>query len=81
MKVKVRVSGMIQSACGWSEKEFALSDGSTIQELKDFIESSESELRFESFRASAAINKVMADDESKLSDGDEVVFLPPLAGG
>lgn len=29
----------------------------------------------------AAINGVFASWEAKLADGDEVVFLPPVAGG
>ena len=81
MKVKVRVSGMIQSMCGWSEKEFLLDDGATVSRLKEIIEASQTGLEFDSFRANAAVNKAMAADESTLSDGDEIVFLPPLAGG
>jgi molybdopterin synthase sulfur carrier subunit len=32
-------------------------------------------------RMRAAVNQTMADEETSISDGDEVAFFPPVTGG
>ncbi len=71
----------MSSQFGWSEKEIVVEQGSTITELKKSIEDDSDAVRFESFHANAAVNQEVAKDQTTLNDGDEVVFLPPLAGG
>lgn len=37
--------------------------------------------RFDTARLRVAVNGALADWRQSLSDGDEVVFLPPVSGG
>ena len=81
MQVKVRINGIMGSQCDWREREFSLDEGSTIASLKNTIAMLERGIDFDSLRVNTVVNKQIVQDETQLSEGDEVMFLPPLAGG
>ena len=81
MKVLVRLRGVMGSQCNWDEREYSLESGATIATLKNSIETENSGISFESLRANAIVNNEFVTDDTLLNHGDEVSFLPPLAGG
>lgn len=82
MKIKVRLNGILNSRFGWHEQEFDLPTETTVAGLMQNLEEATEDFKFESIRSNIAINKQIVNDATvKLTDGDEVSFLPPLAGG
>lgn len=70
-----------------AEKQFLdveVESGTTARDLVDHIAMTETKMLIESLRHDAimlSVNKVFADWDQVLKDGDEVAFLPPFSGG
>ena len=78
-RVKVRYFAAFREACG-VEAETVESGGACVAEL--FEECQARHASLQSFSASlVAINDNMADWDSPFSEGDEILFFPPVAGG
>ena len=78
-QVKVRYFAAFREACG-IDSETVESQGATVAEL--FAECQARHASLQSYSASlVAINDDMADWDSPLSEGDEILFFPPVAGG
>ncbi len=75
MKVHVRFYALFREHAGVSEK-FVETQASTARELFAQLE-----LPLSAHLTKVAINGRMASLNDAISDGDEVVFLPPVAGG
>ena len=79
MNVNVRYFAIFREAAG-KDSESINSSAVTPREL--FAELSAKNPGLERFEAAlVAINDEMADWNSPLSEGDEVLFFPPVAGG
>lgn len=79
MNLKVRYFAIFREAVGTDSQAVSTSAGSA-GEL--FAELSLKNPGLEGFEAAlVAINDEMADWDSPLADGDEVLFFPPVAGG
>jgi molybdopterin synthase catalytic subunit len=81
MQVKVRLFAILRQQAGWREKAIELRDGATIEDAWHFlaglapaIAPSREVVRF-------ARNREYVSADTTLEDGDELVLIPPVAGG
>jgi molybdopterin synthase catalytic subunit/molybdopterin converting factor small subunit len=81
MRVTIRLFAMQREQLGWKQRDFEMAEGSTIEDawaqlVRGFpdLASAASSIRF-------ARNGVYADRSERLSDGDELALIPPVAGG
>lgn len=79
VNLKVRYFAIFREAVG-TDSEAVSSSADTAREL--FSELSLKNPGLKNYQAAlVAINNEMADWDSPLADGDEVLFFPPVAGG
>ncbi len=79
MNITVRYFAAFREATG-IETEILDTDAATPAAL--FSECSARHAALQSYSASlVAVNDEMSDWETRLADGDEVLFFPPVAGG
>lgn len=81
MRVNVRLFAMLRQQAGWSARELDLPTGATIEDawlallqVAPALEQSRDVIRF-------AHNRGYAAFDQPLADGDELVLIPPVAGG
>jgi molybdopterin converting factor subunit 1 len=81
MQVKVLYFASFREKAGRDEEARQLPEGSRLSELWRSL--SREVPHFSAFPTMppAAINREYAADDTVLRDGDEVAFLPPVAGG
>jgi len=79
MRVKVRYFAAFRDDAGCSE-EFVDSAGSTTGEVFEQCRSRHPGLHRHQ-ASMVAVNDEMAQWDTPLADGDEVLFFPPVAGG
>ncbi len=79
MRVTVRYFAIFREATG-TDKEVLESSAATAREL--FSQAMERHAGLNQERAAlVAINDELADWDAPVSEGDEVLFFPPVAGG
>lgn len=81
MRVQARFFAAYRELTGASQVEVDLPEGATVADLVDALRE-----RGPSFGAlppkpAVAVNLEYAPPETGLRDGDEVAFIPPVAGG
>ncbi|MBW2268429.1 MAG: molybdenum cofactor biosynthesis protein MoaE [Deltaproteobacteria bacterium] len=81
MQVTVKLFGSVREATGCKELSVELRDGTTLGELREELARDYAIFAELGERLAAAINFDVAAFETGLVDGDEVAFLPPVAGG
>jgi molybdopterin synthase catalytic subunit len=81
MRVKVRLFAMLRQQAGWRERDLDLPAAATIDDawqalvaLVPALAASRDVVRF-------ARNRQYASTDETLADGDELVLIPPVAGG
>ena len=81
MRITVRLFAMLRQQAGWRERELELPEGATIAhawralvELVPDFDRQREVVRF-------ARNREYASADQHLADGDELVLIPPVAGG
>ena len=81
MRIRVRLFAMLREQAGWRERDIDLPPGASIEdawlvllELVPAIAASRESVRF-------ARNRQYAAADEPLADGDELVLIPPVAGG
>jgi len=81
MRVTVRLFAILRQQAGWRERELELAAGASIDdawralvELVPALAASREIVRF-------ARNRQYAQSSEPLADGDELVLIPPVAGG
>ena len=81
MMVRVLYFASFRDAAGKDEEPRSLTQGARVRDL--WQELARAVPLFARFPAMppAAVNRVYAGGETVLADGDEVAFLPPVAGG
>ena len=81
MVVKVLYFASFRDRVGRDEEQRRLPDGARVRELWEAV--AREVPQFEAFRSMppAAVNQEYAEASTVLRDGDEVAFLPPVAGG
>ncbi len=81
MRVTVRLFAAYREAAGTSELELTLEDGATLQEVWHLLVERFPGLATFRHRIVGAVNAEYVSPETPLQDGDEVAFIPPVAGG
>jgi molybdopterin converting factor subunit 1 len=81
IKVKVLYFGQARDAAGRTGEEFSLSGPTSLRDLVEMTESKHAELARLNRTTRMAVNAELAVGDQRLRDGDEVAFLPPVAGG
>ncbi len=70
-----------KESVGTREMDVTLSVGTTVSGLISELHSRGTEFAFLNGSVVAAVNKVYVGMGTVLADGDEVAFIPPVAGG
>jgi molybdopterin synthase catalytic subunit len=81
VRVIVKLFGAVREAVGEKELSVQLAAGARVADLRRLL--ARDHPIFERFgsRLAAAVNQETAPESASLRDGDEVAFLPPVAGG
>ncbi len=81
MRVRVRLFASLREAAGRGEAELRLSPGATAEDAWQRLAAEHPALASNRASLAAAVNRRYARFDTVLSDGDELVFLPPVSGG
>jgi sulfur-carrier protein len=79
MKITVRYFASLRDAAGRDQEQFQTSAGdpaALFHELR-----ARHDIDWPADRLRVAVNGAFADWSTRLAEGDEVVFLPPVSGG
>ena len=80
IKIKIKCFSQVRYALGKDEIDLELDEGTTSDDLEKMIR--EKALgKLEKVTLGIAINKKYVLDDTKLNDGDEIAFIPPVQGG
>ncbi len=81
MQVTVRLFGSLREATGAKEIAVRLPDGARLGELAALLAEEHPAFAAMEPKLRAAVNHEVAERDQTLAEGDEVAFLPPVAGG
>ena len=81
IKVTLRLFGSLREAIGESSRVVELEAGSRVLDLRAWLAERSPLVDQLGGRLAASVNLEIAESERVLRDGDEVAFLPPVAGG
>jgi molybdopterin synthase catalytic subunit len=81
MKVRVKFFAILRERAGVSEVEKEIPDASTVGDLWRRLQADYPKLDVPGIRLLYAVNRDYVGVEQRLTDGDEVVFIPPVSGG
>ena len=81
MKINLLLFGSVREAAGTSKLIVELADGASVADLRIWLAERNPVVEKLGDRLAASINTEMAQADDVLEDGDEVAFLPPVAGG
>ena len=81
MRVRVRLFASLREAVGRAEVELDLPAGATAEAAFEALARDHPVLAGRRPRLTAAVNRRYATFDTALTDGDEVVFVPPVSGG
>jgi molybdopterin converting factor subunit 1 len=81
VQVRVRLFGSLRERAGRAELGLELAQRATAQAAWQALVASFPALAARRASLAVAVNRVYADFETELQDGDEVVFIPPVSGG
>ncbi len=77
MKVKVTFFGVLTEAAGTNSAELEVKG--TLEELKEKVY--ERFPKVKNYLFKLAVNEMLVNADTPLSENDEIAFLPPYAGG
>jgi molybdopterin synthase catalytic subunit len=81
VQVRVRLFGAIREAAGAKELVLTLPPGASVADLRARLAADHPAFTQSPDRLRAAVNEELSPESTRLRDGDEVAFLPPVAGG
>ncbi len=81
MKVRLLYFAVLRDITGQSESDLDLPEGSRPREVWQRLRASYEKLAGYEQPPMAAINESYASPDAVLHDGDELAFIPPVAGG
>ncbi|MEZ4281856.1 MAG: molybdenum cofactor biosynthesis protein MoaE [Myxococcota bacterium] len=81
IKVTLRLFGSLRESIGESSRVVELESGSRVLDLRAWLAERCPLVDQLGGRLAASVNLEIAELERELRDGDEVAFLPPVAGG
>ena len=81
MTVTARFFAILRERMGQAATQVQMASGATVATLWETIVAERPELRDLRAATRFAVNGQYATPETRLHDGDEVAFLPPMSGG
>jgi molybdopterin converting factor subunit 1 len=81
MKVRLLFFAVLRDITGVPETELTLADGTTAGEVWQSLRAQHPDLADYKLPPLTAINESYASADELLHDGDELAFIPPVAGG
>ena len=81
MKVRLLYFAVLRDITGKSESELSLADGTSAGDVWKSVREQYQQLAGYEQPPLIAINETYARPETLLRDGDELAFIPPVAGG
>jgi molybdopterin converting factor small subunit len=81
MRVNVLYFASFRDAAGREREIKEVPEGSSVEDLWRALQSDILSLRAFTQMPPPAVNRAHVDAGTSLADGDEVAFLPPVAGG
>jgi molybdopterin synthase catalytic subunit len=81
MQLIVKLFGPVREAAGLKELSVTLSEGARVQDVRDLLARDHPIFDRLGDRLVAAVNFNVVSHDALLQEGDEVAFLPPVAGG
>jgi molybdopterin converting factor subunit 1 len=81
MRVRLLYFAVLRDIMGTAEAEVALPDGTRASDVWQTMRSAHPELSGYERPPLTAINESYASANAILHDGDELAFIPPVAGG
>lgn len=81
MEVTVRLFGSIREAVGTGELVVELEEGASAETLRKALAQDVPAFETAGTRLAIAVNRELVKGDCILKEGDEVAFLPPVAGG
>lgn len=81
MQVTIKLFGSLREAVGSKELAVQLPEDATVGHLRALLAGDHPEVRAMGSRLRVSRNMELVDDAERLAEGDEVAFLPPVAGG
>ena len=81
MKVRVKFFAILRERAGTGELLKELPDGATVADLWRQLQGDYPKLDVPGIRLLYAVNQNYVSVDHKLSNNDEVVFVPPVSGG
>ena len=81
MKVRLLFFAVLRDIAGVDDCELSLPDGTTAREVWQSLRTEFAKLADFTQPPMTAVNESYADPDVVLRDGDELAFIPPVAGG
>ena len=81
MKVRLLFFAVLRDIAGSDERELTVGEGTTALEVWESLRQSYAALAAYAQPPMIAINESYATPDAVLRDGDELAFIPPVAGG
>jgi molybdopterin synthase catalytic subunit len=81
MKVNVLFFGVTHDLTGCAHEQVDLPEGQNLEGLRRYYENRFPRLLSVRSALLLAVNQEIADGSTRLRDGDEVAFMPPVSGG
>jgi molybdopterin converting factor subunit 1 len=81
MKVRLLFFAVLRDIAGTDERELALEGGTTAHDVWQSLRAQYAKLADYTQPPMIAVNESYAAPETVLREGDELAFIPPVAGG
>lgn len=81
MKVRLLYFAVLRDIAGRDAEELALPEGTTARDVWQTLRAAHAKLAGYLQPPMSAINESYASPDTVLRDGDELAFIPPVAGG
>lgn len=81
MRIRARFFAAYREAVGCPLLEVELPEGSVVSDLVVLLRDRGGPYALLPLSQGIAVNRTLARGDDRLGDGDEVAFLPPVAGG
>ncbi|HEY7022473.1 MAG TPA: molybdopterin converting factor subunit 1 [Ktedonobacterales bacterium] len=81
MRIHVRYFAALREKVGKDAEDLDVSAGATVDQARAALIERYPQLASTLVGCAAAVNRAYASAELALSEGDELVFIPPLGGG
>jgi molybdopterin converting factor subunit 1 len=81
MTVRLLFFAVLRDIAGADQRVLSLAEGTTAREVWQSLRSEFAKLADYTQPPMIAVNESYAEPDTQLRDGDELAFIPPVAGG